>query len=63
MKNEMLTYAYRLLLTFQAVFFTFSSIMYTIEGSDKWFSRLALSLILFGFLYIGREIRSLKENK
>lgn len=36
-----------LLLT--AIFMTFSMLMYIIEGSDKWFSRLFLAVVSAGF--------------
>ena len=36
----------------------FSSVMYSIEGSDLAFSRFALGLIMLGFLYVGSRKES-----
>lgn len=56
----------KLLLTLQGIFFFFSSHMFIIspeDTGDKWFYRLALSIICFGFLYIGEVLEDKKENK
>jgi TM2 domain-containing membrane protein YozV len=46
-------------------FNVFSSIMYVVSEPDdnwKWFSRMALALVLFGFAGIMREIRLNNKN-
>ena len=40
-----------------AIFFTASSILYVLEDSEKWFFRVVLAVISYGFWYIGKVLQ------